>query len=67
MASVRLPGVKGDRIAAHRLALRLREEHGITVGVMVIDSGLWVRVSAQIYNELGDYQRLAALGKAIAC
>jgi isopenicillin-N epimerase len=66
MASVRLPGRKGDRVAAHKLALRLREEHGITLGVMVIAGGLWVRVSAQIYNEIGDYERLAALGKALA-
>jgi hypothetical protein len=33
---------------------------------MVLDGGLWVRVSAQIYNEIGDYQRLAAIGKTLA-
>jgi hypothetical protein len=40
--------------------------HGITAGIMVLDGGLWVRVSAQIYNEIGDYARLAAIGKTLA-
>ncbi len=69
MVSVRLPGgvnraTGGDREAARRLATRLSEQHGITAGVMVLDGGLWIRVSAQIYNEIGDYARLAELGKA---
>jgi len=63
MVSVRLPGATGnDREAARRLAARLVERHGITTGIMVLDGGLWIRVSAQIYNEIGDYRRLAALG-----
>ena len=81
MVSVRLPGgptgqARGlkahgaDRHAAHRLAAELAAEligrHGITAGIMVLDGGLWVRVSAQIYNEIGDYQRLAAIGKTLA-
>ena len=66
MASVRLPGATGDRATAHRLAALLRERHGITVAVMALDGALWVRVSAQIYNELGDYERLAAVGKKLA-
>ncbi len=67
MVSVRLPGGSGgDRDAARRLAARLTERHGITGGVMVLDGGLWVRVSAQIYNEIGDYARLAAIGKSLA-
>jgi len=66
--SVRLPGganraTGGDRDAARRLAARLSDKHGITAGVMVLDGGLWIRVSAQIYNEIGDYARLAELGK----
>src|SRR5204862_1457997 len=64
MVSVRLPGGGGgDRDAARRLAARLAETHGITAGVMVLDGGLWIRVSAQIYNEIDDYRRLAAIGK----
>jgi isopenicillin-N epimerase len=66
MASVRLPGgAGGDRDAARRLAAELAERHGITAAVIVLDGGLWIRVSAQIYNEIGDYQRLAAIGKTL--
>ena len=66
MVSVKLPGgIGGDRYAARRLAAQLTERHGITAGVMVLDGGLWVRVSAQIYNEIGDYARLAAIGKSL--
>jgi len=66
MVSVRLPGgTGGDRYAARRLAAQLTERHGITAGVMVLDGGLWVRVSSQIYNEIGDYARLAAIGKSL--
>ena len=39
---------------------------GFTAGIMVLDGGLWIRVSAQIYNEIGDYERLAAIGKTLA-
>jgi hypothetical protein len=68
MASVRLPGARarGDRLAAHQLALELTEKYGLTLGVMLINGALWVRVSAQIYNEIGDYERLAAIGKDLA-
>ena len=45
--------------------VRLSEQHGITAGVMVLDGGLWIRASAQIYNEIGDYARLAAIGKTL--
>ena len=66
MVSVRLPGgAGGDRDAAHRLATRLNGQHSITAGVMVLDGGLWVRVSAQIYNEIDDYRRLAAIGRTL--
>ena len=67
MASVRLPGAAGgDHGAAHRLALRLRETYGITGGVMVLDGALRLRVSAQIYNQIGDYERLAEIGRDLA-
>lgn len=66
MVSVRLPGGNGgDRIAARSLAARLNEQHGITTGVMVLDGGLWIRVSAQVYNEIDDYRHLAAIGKTL--
>jgi isopenicillin-N epimerase len=63
MVSVRLPGgAGGDREAARLLAARLNETHHITAGVMMLDGGLWIRVSAQIYNDIEDYRRLAAIG-----
>jgi isopenicillin-N epimerase len=66
MASVRLPGVDAaDRAAARRVARHLRESHAISAGVMVIDGGVWLRVSAQIYNELSDYEPLAAIGRGL--
>ena len=66
MAAVRLPNGKGgDRAAARRLAARLTEEHGITLGVMVMEGGLWIRVSAQVYNELSDYRRIAEIGAGL--
>lgn len=67
MVSVRLPGSAGaDRDMAHRLTLRLAEEHAIAAAVMLLDAALWLRVSAQLYNEIGDYRRLAAIGKTLA-
>ena len=70
MVSVRLPGGGlaggGNREVARRLAARLSERHRITAAIMVLGGGLWVRVSAQIYNEIGDYARLAAIGKDLA-
>lgn len=66
MVSARLPGRAGsDRFAARGLAARLNEEHGVTAGIMVLRGGLWIRVSAQIYNEIGDYRRLAAIGRTL--
>jgi hypothetical protein len=41
--------------------------HGITAGVMALDGRLWLRVSAQIYNELADYAPLAAIGRDLTC
>lgn len=68
MVAVRLPGgAGGDREMARRLAAELSERHHITAGVMVLDGGLWIRVSAQIYNEIGDYARLAEIGKTLDC
>jgi hypothetical protein len=64
---VRLPGFAGsDRLAGRRLARHLRKAHGITAGVMALDGGLWLRVSAQIYNEIEDYAPLAAIGRDLA-
>ncbi|HWA44780.1 MAG TPA: aminotransferase class V-fold PLP-dependent enzyme [Hypericibacter adhaerens] len=60
MATVRLEGFEGqDRPAALALNDRLWREHGIEVPIIPFGGSLWVRVSAQIYNEIEDYRRLA--------
>lgn len=60
MATVRLAGFAGlDRPAALDLNDRLWREHGIEVPIIPFGGSLWVRVSAQIYNEMADYRRLA--------
>jgi isopenicillin-N epimerase len=63
MVSVRLPqALAADGEGAARLALQLTEDHRISVGVTVLAGALWLRLSAQIYNELEDYVPLAAIG-----
>ena len=39
--------------------------HRIAVAIAAIDGVLWARISAQIYNETGDYRRLVAIGKTL--
>jgi isopenicillin-N epimerase len=59
MVSVRLPGDgAADIPAARRLAFDLNDRHGVTVAVALLEERLWIRVSAQIYNELSDVERL---------
>ena len=65
MASLRLPGA-WPQTAARQAAYRILNEHNIRAGVMLLDGGLWIRVSAQIYNEIEDYHRLAELGPLFA-
>src|SRR5262249_23463819 len=61
MAVVRLPNLRGDTAAAAQTVHdRLLQKHCIEVPVMTIGQNLWVRISAQIYNDLEDYLRLAA-------
>ncbi len=64
MVSLRLPG-SGDRDTARTLGARLRDEHHITAGVMLLNEALWIRVSAQIYNDISDYQCLANIGRML--
>lgn len=61
LATVRLPGTEGqDRAAGLALNDRLWREHGIEVPIIPFAGSLWVRVSAQIYNEFSDYEKLVA-------
>jgi isopenicillin-N epimerase len=55
-APVDLPGT-GQ--AALDLQDRLWDEHGIAVPAFPIRGRLWLRISAQIYNQISDYERLA--------
>lgn len=65
MLMVRLPGSPAATPEA-RDALRaaLWREHHIEVPPMILGERLWGRISAQAYNELDDYRRLAAAVKA---
>jgi isopenicillin-N epimerase len=47
--------------AAVTLQRRLAAEHRIEVAIMAQAGALWVRVAAQAYNQLADYERLAAV------
>lgn len=49
----------GTETNARRWQKRLYEEHRIEVPVLAIENRLWVRISAQVYNELEDFQQLA--------
>ena len=61
MASVRLPGERPATLeAAITLKTELNARHGVVVQVAALKGALWLRVSAQIYNEIGDYRRVVA-------
>ena len=61
MATVPLPQHLGSsRADAARLRDALLDEEAIEVQVHAWGGQLWVRVSAQIYNEISDFERLAA-------
>jgi len=59
MATLRLPLPGSTPEDAARLHDRLIDEHAIEVPVLALGGSLWVRISAQVYNEIEDYARLA--------
>ncbi len=61
MATIRLPGTAGPgtRTAARQLHAWLRDTRRIEVPIHVFADALWVRVSAQVYNTLEEYEALA--------
>jgi len=62
MATVRLPlGGEASSARANQLMRQLAERHKIGAAVVVLEGALWVRVAAQAYNEIAEYERLAAL------
>ena len=66
MVTVRLPGgLPGTPASAQAVHDGLWQKYHIEVPIMALNETLWVRISAQIYNDLDDYERLAtALAKA---
>ena len=61
MVTVRLPLPDATVDAAIALERRLAAEHRIEMAIMAQAGALWARVAAQAYNQLGDYERLAAV------
>ena len=61
MASVRVPKVAAGAIAEFGRLLhdRLLNKHRIQVPLFTIKGALWLRISAQAYNDSSDYDRLA--------
>jgi isopenicillin-N epimerase len=66
MMAIRLPGrlcrgLAADRGGARELMSVLIAEQRIVVAVMPIGNALWARISASVYNQPADYDRLASL------
>lgn len=60
MAALRLPGLPADPGLALELRRALARRHRISLPVYAFAGAVWVRLSAQLYNERGDYEALAA-------
>ncbi len=57
MATLPCPVQDEEARALHN---RLWADHRLEVPIVPFQANLWVRISAQIYNDLGEYERLAA-------
>ena len=65
MGLVRLPA-RGPATLAEAAAMRERLfAAGTDAPVNLLAGGLWLRISAQAYNDIGDYERLADLLPAV--
>jgi isopenicillin-N epimerase len=66
MAMIELP-IAGPASREGALETRavLLERHGIQVPINAIDNHYWARISAQIYNEIEDYERLATAVRSL--
>ena len=59
MVTLPLPAAAATEENARLWHDKLWTQHRIEVPVLAFDGRLWVRISAQIYNELSDYEALA--------
>jgi isopenicillin-N epimerase len=59
MVTVRLPPGAAPLDGGVALQRRLQRDHGIAAAIVAEAGALWVRIAAQAYNELADYERLA--------
>ena len=68
MATIRFPcGLAPNRDNAFAIRDRLWNEHRLEAAIMPLSGAFWVRISAAAYNELADYDGLAAaLSDAVA-
>ncbi|EJU03251.1 PLP-dependent transferase [Dacryopinax primogenitus] len=64
MTNVRLPLSPPSKLSTpqlqdliFRICDQLSEEHGLMVNLYVHDGGWWTRCSAQIWNEIGDFEK----------
>jgi isopenicillin-N epimerase len=67
MMAIRLPAAwqrpgAATREAASRIQSALLRAQRIAVAITPLDDALWARISAQVYNVAGDYERLLAIG-----
>ncbi len=61
MATIELPtSLPGEVDVGRALNARIWEKHRIEVPIFAFAGKLWVRISAQVYNELAEYEVLAA-------
>ncbi len=67
VATVALPSsAKATPAAADKIRRTLRTEHNLETYVKAIDGRFWVRVSAYVYNDLSEFERLAELAPKVA-
>lgn len=67
VATVALPSpASATPETAAKIRQILRREYDLETYVKAIDGRLWVRVSAYIYNELSEFERLAELAPKVA-
>jgi isopenicillin-N epimerase len=65
MMAIRLPQrwqLAATRESAAQLQSMLMQERRIAVAIMPIEGALWARISAQVYNDAADYERLLDIG-----